>query len=73
MSKSDLTNKERYIVWAIVTWFNFPATSELKGKLYPGIEGPERARYQRLYDRKIEDRIIELGPRLEELRRIGKI
>ena len=64
MSKAELTDKEKILVWSIVAWFQVKPliTSSLMQKLYPDLEK------QYKYDKQIEDRIIEVGKWLESKR-----
>jgi hypothetical protein len=62
----ELNAKERYLLWAVVSWFRPLVTRSLLRKLYPG--QPARAKYESQYQRAIEDRLIHLGRWLREYR-----
>lgn len=69
MNEVMLSDKELYVLWAIACWFDRPVvSSSLKYKLSGLASDPDRRKYERLYDTKIADRIIELGKWLEERR-----
>lgn len=63
-----LSDKELYLVWTIVCWFDKPVTSGLKYKLSGMSRSELRSGLEKRYDRAIEDRIIELGKWLADKR-----
>jgi hypothetical protein len=66
MSKAELTDKERILIWSIVAWFQVKPliTNSLMQKLYPDLGDKQ---YE--YDKQIEDRIIQIGKWLAERRK----
>ena len=70
MSKVDLTDKERAILWAIGAWFGGNkkriVTGSLMSKLYSDKNRPILEKY---LDKRIDDRIIEVGKYLESKRK----
>lgn len=68
LHKIELTDKELYIVWSIVTWFNSPVTSTFKQKLAGMAWSDKRKDFQKKYDRLIVDRIIGMGSWLKKRR-----
>ena len=59
--KYELSEKEIYLVWSIICWFNRPVTSSLKNKFSLLAYSPNRKKYEEKYDKLIIKRIIELG------------
>ncbi len=65
----NLTDEELYVLWLIATWFDRPiVTSKLKGKLAGMAFHADRYKFEKRFDSKVEDRIIDLGQRLPHLR-----
>lgn len=59
--KVDITDKEAYLIWAIICWFSGLVTSSLKYKLYSLMNEKKRIKMGKMYDKEIMKRIVYLG------------
>lgn len=71
MSKIELTDKERAVVWAVMAWFNKEnvGTSKLMGKLY--FDGSHHI--AKKYDQRIYDIMISNGEWLKKQKEEDKL
>lgn len=69
MHEIKLDDKELYVIWTIITWFNKPiVTDKMKYKLSGMASSELRPGLEKRFDKRIEDTIIELGKWLEQRR-----
>ncbi len=64
--KVEFTEKELYLVWSLVCWFNKPFTSSLKYKLAGLASSPRRKHYDKKFEKKIISMIARIGISIKE-------
>lgn len=68
MHTIELSDKELYLLWIIACWFNAPVTSTLKYKLAKIASDPKRYKFDKKYEKQIEDQLIKTGKFLDGYR-----